>query len=122
MPRIGNARTIADIEYVVEPPSAGSDVTSWVSHGVTCSLDRHRFTGQRYSFSLEILDLRNEAPNRGWHVVVISEIWRFPKAKSDSRGTKSLRVLAGKASDVLAWMRRCREQKLAKMTEAKRFI
>jgi hypothetical protein len=34
MARIGNAGTISDIEYVVEPPGAGSDVTAWTSHGV----------------------------------------------------------------------------------------
>ncbi len=120
MPRIGNSRTISDIEYVIEPPSIGSDVTAWVAHGVKCSRDRHRFAGQSYSFALEVLDLQNDAPARQrWHVVIVSEVWRFSGAKSDSRGTKSLRVIEGKASDILSWMRRCREQKLATMTEAK---
>jgi hypothetical protein len=113
MARIGNARTIADIEYVIEPPSLGSDVTSWFSNGVKCSRDRHRFSGQTYSFTFEILDLRLEGPSRlRWRVVIINEMFRFIDAKAESRGTKSLRVLQGKPADVLAWMRRCREHKL----------
>jgi hypothetical protein len=53
MPRIGNTRTIADIEFVIDAPSLGGEKTSWLSHGVECSRDRHRFSGQAYSFSFE---------------------------------------------------------------------
>ncbi|WP_184514090.1 hypothetical protein [Tardiphaga robiniae] len=117
MARIGNARTIADIEYVIEPPSLGSDVTAWLAHGVSCSRDRHRFCGQAYSFSLEILELRCAAqPRQRWHVVIVSERWQFRDAKAEPRGSKSLRVIQGKAADVLSWMRRCRERKLASKT------
>ncbi|QND71145.1 hypothetical protein [Tardiphaga robiniae] len=120
MARIGNSRTISDIEYVIEPPSVGSNVTAWVAHGVKCARDQYRFSGQSYSFSLEVVDLRQEAPARQrWHVVIIGEVWRFAGAKSDSRGTRSLRVIDGKASDILSWMRRCREQKLVTTTESK---
>lgn len=113
MSRIGNARTIADIEYVIDAPSPGSDVTAWLAHGVKCSRDRHRFSGQTYSFSFEVLDLRLESPARlQWHVVIVSEVWKFHDARTESRGSKSLRVLQGKPADVLSWMRRCREQKL----------
>lgn len=119
MPRIGNARTIADIEYVIEPPSLGSDVTSWTAHGVDCSRDQHRFSGQDYSFSFEVLSLRFEGkPRQRWHVVIVSELWRFKDARADSRGSKSLRVIHGKAGDVLAWMRRSREEKLSKQVRA----
>jgi len=113
MARIGNARTIADIEYVIDPPSAGSEITAWLAHGVKCARDRHRYGGQSYSFNLDVIDLRHDAGRPRWHVVIISEGWRFAGAKTDSRGTKSLKVLEGKASDVLAWMRRCRDQKLS---------
>lgn len=113
MPRIGNARTIADIEFVIDAPSPGSEKTSWLSHGVECSRDRHRFSGQAYSFSIEVLHLRLAGNSRsGWHVVIVSELWRFEGAKAEPRGTKSLRVLRGKGADVVAWMRRCRDQKL----------
>jgi len=114
MARIGNARTIADIEYVVEPPGAGGDATTWTCHGVRCSIDRHRYAGRAYAFTFEILDIRLEGSSkRGWHVVIISELWRFRDAKVDSRGSKTLRVLQGKPADVLGWMRRCRDEKLS---------
>lgn len=118
MARIGNARTIADIEYVIEPPSLGSDVSEWLAHGVKCSRDQHRFNGQAYSFAMEILDIRFEAQARQrWHVVIVTERWQFRDAKAEARGSKSLKVLHGKPADVLGWMRRCRDQKLASKTE-----
>ncbi|WP_213741180.1 hypothetical protein [Bradyrhizobium sp. dw_411] len=118
MARIGNARTIADIEYVVEPPGIGSDVTTWTSHGVNCSIDRHRFSGQDYAFRFEVMDLRlDDPPKQRWHVVIINEVWQFRDAKTDSRGSKSLRVLRGKPTDVLNWMRKHRELKLLKKTD-----
>ena len=55
--------------------------------------------------------LVGSARNR-WHVVIVSELWRFEGAKAEPRGSKSLRVIWGKGADVVAWMRRCREQKL----------
>jgi hypothetical protein len=110
--RVGNARTIADIEFVVDAPSLGSEKNSWQSHGVECSRDRHRFSGQTYSFSLEVLHLRLIGTARSrWHVVIVSELWRFEGAKAESRGTKSLKVIQGKGADVVAWMRRCRGKK-----------
>ena len=43
--RLGNARTIADIEYVIDGPSIGSDVVKWSAFDVDCSVNRHRFIG-----------------------------------------------------------------------------
>lgn len=118
MARIGNARTIADIEFVIEAPSLGSDVTAWQAHGVQCTRDRHRYSGQAYSYAFEVLDLRLEGPSRQrWHVVIVSELWRFTGARAEPRGSKSLRVLQGKPADVLSWMRRCRDQKLTQKLE-----
>ncbi len=117
MVRIGNARTIADIEFVIDAPSLGSDKTSWLAHGVECSRDRHRFSGQSYSFAFEVLHLRHSGSARNrWHVVIISELWRFHEAKVEARGTKSLKVIKGKATDVLTWMRRHRDAKLENAT------
>jgi len=113
MARIANARTIADIEFVIDAPGLGSDRTSWLAHGVECSRDRHRFSGQAYSFSFEILHLRLNGAARGrWQVAIVSELRRFHEARAEPRGSKSLRIIYGKSSDVLAWMRRCRDQKL----------
>lgn len=113
MRRIGNARTIADIEFVIDAPSPGSEQTSWIAHGVECARDRHRFSGQTYSFSFEITHLRfNASPRRHWHLVIVSELWRFNESKTDARGTKSLKIIKGKAADILDWMRRYRTMKV----------
>lgn len=82
--------------YAIEPRRLGSETTSWNAQGVHCARDRHRFSGQCYSFSFEILDLRFEGPPRPqWHVVIVSEQWRFSGAKAEPCGTKSLRVIQG---------------------------
>jgi hypothetical protein len=113
MARIGNARTISDIEYVIDAPGPGGDQAAWIAHGVECARDRHRFTGQSYSFSFEVLSLRfNGSPRNRWHAVIISELWRFADASTEARSTKSLKVLKGKSADVLIWMRRHRTAKL----------
>ncbi|MBN9597189.1 MAG: hypothetical protein IJ127_06890 [Afipia sp.] len=112
MTRISNARTIADIEFVIDAPSIGSEINAWVAHGVECQRDRHRFNGQGYSFSLDVLSLRLVETRHRWHVVIISELWGFAGTTSEARRTQSLKVLKGKPSDVLAWMRRHRSAKL----------
>jgi hypothetical protein len=72
--RISNSRTIADIEYVIEPPRQGSDLAVWTACGIACRRDRHRYSGRDYSFSFELLNLHHDARHKGWHVVIISEL------------------------------------------------
>jgi hypothetical protein len=114
--RISNARAIADIEYVIDSPSQASDATTWISCDVSCRRDRHRYSGQDYAFVLEVLHLEHTQPRKSWHVVIVSELWRFKGMKNEPRWTKSLRVIMGKPGDVLAWMRHSREQKLRRST------
>lgn len=113
MPRISNARTIADIEFVIAAPSAGSDKERWKAHGVECSRDRHRFSSQSYSFSFELVHLRFSAPSRArWYAIIITEQWRFPESRVESRTTKALKMIYGRQADVLTWMRKSREAML----------
>jgi hypothetical protein len=113
MSRLGNARTIADIEFVIDAPSPGTDRNAWTACGVDCARDRHRFSGQTYGFAFEVLHLRfRETTRTGWHLVIVSETWRFEGARSEPRATKSLKLLSGKAADVLSWMRHHRSAKL----------
>jgi hypothetical protein len=115
MKRVGNARTIADIEFVIDAPKAGDPRNSWNAHGVACTRDRHRFSGQTYSFTVEVVDLRFIAAGRtSWHVIIVNEWWRAGDADVNIRNTKWLKVLSGKAADVTAWMRRSRSMKDAK--------
>jgi hypothetical protein len=120
MPRIGNARTIADIEFVIDAPALGAaNRSAWISHGVDCLRERHRFDGQTYSYVFEVLLLRFAGGRReGWHVAILTELWRFAGSKSEARQTKSLRVIGGRSADVLSWMRKNRSAKLDKATSS----
>jgi hypothetical protein len=112
MKRVGNARTIADIEFVIDAPKAGDPRNSWNAHGVACTRDRHRFSGQTYSFTVEVVDIRLVAAGRiSWHVIIVNEWWRAGDADMNIRNTKWLKVLSGKAADVIAWMRQSRSMK-----------
>lgn len=110
--RLNNARVIADIEYVIEPPSQAADFATWSAFGVSCQRDRHRYGGQDYAFQFDVMQLHHGAARRRWRLVVISELWRFKDVRAEPRTLKSLRLLSGKAGDVLAWMRESRELKL----------
>jgi hypothetical protein len=113
MPRISNARTIADIEFVIDAPRAGSDREAWKAHGAECSRDRHRFSSPSYSFSIELTHLRFNVLQRAkWYVVMVTEQWRFSQSKVEIRTAKSLKVVYGRQTDVLDWMRSSREAKL----------
>ncbi len=112
MKRVGNARTIADIEFVIDAPKLGDPRHCWTAYGVACTRDRHRFSGQTYSFTMEVVDLRLAmAGHTSWHVVIVTEWWRAGEGDVNIRNTKWLKVLSGKASDVTAWMRRSRALK-----------
>ncbi|MFD2181682.1 hypothetical protein [Rhodoplanes azumiensis] len=115
MGRVGNARTIADIEFVIEAAAIGDTRRSWTVEGVDCTRDRHRFSGPAYSFTIEALNLRLVKSGRmAWHVLIVTEWWRSETDES-LRSTKWLKVVSGKPAEVTAWMRRQRTRK----TEAK---
>ena len=113
MKSISNARTISDIEFVVDAMSLADNRTSWSAYGVSCIRDRHRFSGQAYTFLIEVLQLeRMNGQQASWHLIIITERWHSRDSDASLRGTKWLKILDGKASDVLAWMRRSRDLKL----------
>jgi hypothetical protein len=49
-----------------------------------------------------------------WHVMIVTERWRSGDSSKDIRSAKWLKLIEGKASDVTAWMRRCRAMKAAR--------
>jgi hypothetical protein len=112
--RLGNARTIADIGYVIDGPSIGSDIIKWNVFEVDCSINRHRFTGDSYSFAFEVLHVSHRSRTKlTWQIAIISESWQFKKVRGMPRTTKSLKLIAGRSSDVLGWLRRSRDIKLS---------
>jgi hypothetical protein len=116
MKRVSNSRNIGDIEYVIEALSIGDGKRFWTAHGADCTRSRHRFSAQLYDFTIEVVELRMIKSGRlSWHVMIVTEWWRSAEANVDIRRTKWLKVLRGKATDVTAWMRRCRESKLQRV-------
>lgn len=119
MKRVGNADTIADIEFVIGAPSAGDPRQSWTAFGVDCTRERHRYMGQSYEFNIDVVDLRRAKAGRLlWRVLIITEWWHAAGVKGEIRNTKWLKVLNGKASDVKTWMRACRSQKVDRGAES----
>ena len=119
MKRVGNAQTIADIEFVIDAPALSDPRRSWIAYEVECTRDRHRYSGLAYEFNFEIVDLRRTKAGRtSWHVLIITESWHATGVKGEIRNTKWLKVLSGKASDVKAWMRSCRSLKVDKAIES----
>jgi len=120
MKRVGNAQTIADIEFVIDAPTLGDPRRSWTAHGVQCTRNRHRFSGSDYEFNIETLDLRHSKAGRtSWRVLIVRELWQTSDANAEIRNSKWLKVLAGRASDIKAWMRSCRSLKLNEAAESR---
>ncbi len=118
MKRVGNSRTISDIEFVIDAPGLGDTRHAWTAHGAECTRNRHRFSGQTYDFTIEVVQLRMIKSGRtSWHVIIVTEWWRAVHSDSDIRCTKWLKVLAGKPSDVTTWMRRCRATKVERAAD-----
>ncbi|MGA9136961.1 MAG: hypothetical protein WBZ39_03355 [Methylovirgula sp.] len=112
MKRVGTARTIADIEFVIDAPSIGDPRHCWQAYGVECRRDRHRFSGPTYSFTIDVVDLQLAKASGSWHAIIVSESWHAGTGDANIRSIKWLKVLSGKASDLTAWMRRSRSMKV----------
>lgn len=113
MKRVGNAQTIADIEFVIDLPVLSERRHSWTTWGVNCTRDLHRYSGQAYEFNIEVVDLRHSKAGRiSWRALIVTEWWKADGERGEMRNSKWLKVLDGKPSDIKAWMRKCRSQKV----------
>jgi hypothetical protein len=99
MKRVSNSRNIGDIEFVIETLSVGDGKRSWTAHGVECTRDRHRFSGQAYDFTIEALELRMVRSGRiSWRVLIVTEWWRSVDTDVEIRRTKDSPRLPAEAS------------------------
>jgi hypothetical protein len=113
MAKVTKASIISDIEYIVEAPSPTIERRRWQAQGVECLRDRHRFSGQSYVFAIDVLQVRFARTGRTiWRLVLVTEGWWLPEGDRVLRQNKWLKVVNGKASDVMEWVQRCRAQKL----------
>jgi len=113
MAKIAKASVISDIEYIIDAPSPAIGRHSWQVQGVECSRDRHRFSGQSYVFTIDVLQVRFVRAGRIiWRLILVTEGWRAADGDVVLRQTKWLKLIDGRPSDVTSWIQRCRTQKL----------
>lgn len=106
MKRIGNAETISDIEFAIDAQALGDRRHAWTAHGVACTRERHRYSGKNYEFTIEVVDLQRKKGNHvSWHALLVTELWQRTDGDGEIRGTKWLKIIEGKSSDIKTWMR-----------------
>lgn len=109
MGQINNARAIRDVELILHSGSPHYEARCWTAAGAECRRDRHRYTGQGYAFSVEILQLRLAARGRSaWEVIIVTERWSTGMPETVVRSHKWMKIVAGSAADVRTWIRRHR--------------
>ncbi len=104
MLRLSRARVIGDIEFIINSPGPALGQRKWTAKGAECSVDRHSFAGNVYSFHIDILQVRLAAAGRSnWKLLIVSEFWQDGDGET-THSTKWLKLLLGKPNDVLKWI------------------
>ena len=103
MLRLSRARVISDIELIINSPGPALGQRKWSARGAECSVDRHTYWGELYRFHADILHVR--MPGKpAWQLIVVSEFWHRGEAEA-LHSVKWLKLLSGKPTDVLQWIR-----------------
>ena len=100
MLRLSRLRNINDIEAIVNDPGPGLGQRHWKIKGVECFLDRHVYLGEKYSFRTNVLQIST--------VNLSSEFWESADGET-IHSTKWLKLLEGKSTDLLSWIREGRD-------------
>ena len=105
--RLSNERTILEIRSIVLAEQQHLDATSWLAAGAAVRRERHRYSGQPYAFSIEVLDIRFERRGRcDWHVLLVTEQWQQAgHGGEDLRFSSWLKLLQGTNGDIVSWIR-----------------
>jgi hypothetical protein len=102
--RLSRSRVISDIEFIINTPGPALGQRKWTSKGAECSVDRHSFAGEVYSFHVDILQVRlSTTGSPKWKLLIIGEFWQSSEGES-IHSTKWLKLLHGKPNDVLKWI------------------
>jgi len=59
--KLSRSQVIGDIELIINRPGPALGQRNWTSKGTECSIDRHSFMGELYSFHVDILQIRGSA-------------------------------------------------------------
>jgi len=102
--KLSRSRVISDIELIINRPAPARGQRTWTSKGAECSIDKHSFAGEVYSFHVDILQIRLATTGRsGWKLLLVREFWQSGDGES-IHSTKWLKLLLGKPADVLKWI------------------
>jgi hypothetical protein len=102
--RLSKLRVISDIEFIINNPGPALGQRKWTSKGAECSIDRHSFAGEVYSFHVDILQVRLTATGAPkCKLLIVGEFWQGGDGES-IHSTKWLKLLHGKPGDVLKWI------------------
>jgi hypothetical protein len=104
MRRLGNARTIIEIETLIAAERASQNEFQWKAHGVECMRTSHRHSGPDHSLTIDVLTLRHREPGQAWRLMIVSELWRA--GAIDLRAARWLKLVSGRAQDVSNWLAR----------------
>jgi len=103
--QITNAHIIRAVELILFGNDPHYEASSWVAAGITCRRDRHRYTGETYAFSLEILHLRSAVRgSSSWTAMIVTERWSAGVADTVVRSQKWMKLISGKPADLRAWI------------------
>jgi|GraSoiStandDraft_5_1057265.scaffolds.fasta_scaffold615074_2 hypothetical protein len=106
MAGLATSRMIGQILQVLRDGSPGHEARSWRVGPVACSRDRHRHAGASYTFGIEVLQAHiAERGHPPWRLAIVSERWWAGDSDVLIRDTTWLKLIAGKAADVVAWLK-----------------
>ena len=106
MAGLATSRMIGQILQVLRDGSPGHEARSWRVGPVACSRDRHRHAGASYTFGIEVLQAHGaERGHPPWRLAIVSERWWAGESDVLIRDTTWLKLIAGKAADVVAWLK-----------------
>ena len=109
MLRLSRLRNINDIEAIVNDPGPGLGQRHWKIKGVECFLDRHVYLGEKYSFHTNVLQISSINLSKAcWRIMIIREFWESADGET-IHSTKWLKLIEGKSTDLLSWIRESRD-------------
>ncbi len=113
MLRLSRARNINDIETIINNPGPALGQRKWIAKGAECVVDRHSYLGGAYSFHADILQIRMPATGHAkWKLLIVTEFWQGDDGET-IHSPKWLKLLLGKPTDVLKWIKEHRDDVLA---------
>ncbi len=104
MLRLSRAKVINDLELIINRPGPARGQRKWTAKGAECSLERHSYAGDAYSFHADIVCIRIQAaPRTILELMLVCEFWQGGDGGT-IHTTKWLKQVTGKPTDVYKWI------------------